>query len=408
MTETGHLLAQRVVTPPRPDAATRAGFEAGFEADPVLLEIFNNLFMSIAEQMGFRLEATAQSVNIRERLDFSCALFDPDGNLVANAPHIPVHLGSMGTTVKEVIRRRLSGMKPGDVYAVNDPYHGGTHLPDITVITPVFNTGGEDVLFFVASRGHHAEIGGITPGSMPADSREIHEEGVLFDNWLLAENGRFREAETRRLLTEAPFGSRNPDTNLADLRAQIAANQKGVDEVGKMIDHFGRDVVAAYMRHVQDNAEEAVRRVIDRLDNGAYRYRMDSGATIAVRINAPAPPAATIARNLGSAGHQLQRTDLGGECGGALRVPDPGRRRHPAQRRLPAPVAYRRPRRLDARTNPSRRGGRWQRRNLAGDHRRAVRRVGCAGRGIRDDEQRHVRQRAAPVLRNRRIGLRGR
>lgn len=158
MTETGHLLAQRVVTPPRPDAATRAGFEAGFEADPVLLEIFNNLFMSIAEQMGFRLEATAQSVNIRERLDFSCALFDPDGNLVANAPHIPVHLGSMGTTVKEVIRRRLSGMKPGDVYAVNDPYHGGTHLPDITVITPVFNTGGEDVLFFVASRGHHAEI----------------------------------------------------------------------------------------------------------------------------------------------------------------------------------------------------------------------------------------------------------
>ncbi len=240
--------------------------------------------MSIAEQMGFRLEATAQSVNIRERLDFSCALFDPDGNLVANAPHIPVHLGSMGTTVKEVIRRRLSGMKPGDVYAVNDPYHGGTHLPDITVITPVFNTGGEDVLFFVASRGHHAEIGGITPGSMPADSREIHEEGVLFDNWLLAENGRFREAETRRLLTEAPFGSRNPDTNLADLRAQIAANQKGVDEVGKMIDHFGRDVVAAYMRHVQDNAEEAVRRVIDRLDNGAYRYRMDSGATIAVRI----------------------------------------------------------------------------------------------------------------------------
>lgn len=284
MTETGHLLAQRVVTPPRPDAATRAGFEAGFEADPVLLEIFNNLFMSIAEQMGFRLEATAQSVNIRERLDFSCALFDPDGNLVANAPHIPVHLGSMGTTVKEVIRRRLSGMKPGDVYAVNDPYHGGTHLPDITVITPVFNTGGEDVLFFVASRGHHAEIGGITPGSMPADSREIHEEGVLFDNWLLAENGRFREAETRRLLTEAPFGSRNPDTNLADLRAQIAANQKGVDEVGKMIDHFGRDVVAAYMRHVQDNAEEAVRRVIDRLDNGAYRYRMDSGATIAVRI----------------------------------------------------------------------------------------------------------------------------
>jgi len=292
MTAAGHLLAERMVAPAQPDAGT--------EVDPVLLEIFNNLFMSIAEQMGFRLEATAQSVNIRERLDFSCALFDPNGNLVANAPHIPVHLGSMGSTVKEVIRRRVGDMKPGDVYAVNDPYHGGTHLPDITVVTPVFDTSGElgalphkseisppacgEVLFFVASRGHHAEIGGITPGSMPADSREIHQEGVLFDNWLLAENGQFREAATLRLLTEAPYPSRNPDTNLADLRAQIAANQKGVDEVGKMVDHFSLDVVQAYMRHVQDNAEEAVRRVIDRLADGEYRYRMDSGATIAVSI----------------------------------------------------------------------------------------------------------------------------
>ena len=276
VTASGHLLAERVVAPAEPDAGT--------EADPVLLEIFNNLFMSIAEQMGFRLEATAQSVNIRERLDFSCALFDPDGDLVANAPHIPVHLGSMGTTVKEVIRRRAGEMKPGDVYAVNDPYHGGTHLPDITVVTPVFDAAGGGILFFVASRGHHAEIGGITPGSMPADSSEIHEEGVLFDDWLLAENGQFREAATRRLLTEARYPSRNPDTNLADLRAQIAANQKGVDEVGKMIDHFGIDVVQAYMRHVQDNAEEAVRLAIDRLDDGDYRYRMDSGASIVVRI----------------------------------------------------------------------------------------------------------------------------
>jgi 5-oxoprolinase (ATP-hydrolysing) len=276
ITRSGHLLAERLVALSQPNAGT--------EADPVLLEIFNNLFMAIAEQMGARLEATAQSVNIRERLDFSCALFDPDGNLVANAPHIPVHLGSMGTSVKEVIRRRAGVMKPGDVYAVNDPYHGGTHLPDITVVTPVFDSIGERVLFFVASRGHHAEIGGITPGSMPADSREIHEEGVLFDNWLLADNGQFREAETRRLLTDAPFGSRNPDTNLADLRAQIAANQKGVDEVRQMIDQFGLDVVEAYMRHVQDNAEEAVRRVIDKLDDGEHRYRMDSGATIAVRI----------------------------------------------------------------------------------------------------------------------------
>ncbi|MBX7430627.1 hydantoinase B/oxoprolinase family protein [Mycobacterium sp. Y57] len=276
LTRSGHLLTERVVAPAQPDAGT--------EADPVLLEIFNNLFMSIAEQMGFRLEATAQSVNIRERLDFSCALFDPRGDLVANAPHIPVHLGSMGTTVKEVIRRRGDAMRPGDVYAVNDPYHGGTHLPDITVVTPVFDDAGENILFFVASRGHHAEIGGIAPGSMPANSRRIDQEGVLFDNWLLTENGRFRETETRRLLTESPFPSRNPDTNLADLRAQIAANQKGVDEVGKMIDHFGLDVVQAYMRHVQDNAEESVRRVIDRLDDGEYRYTMDSGATIAVRI----------------------------------------------------------------------------------------------------------------------------
>jgi 5-oxoprolinase (ATP-hydrolysing) len=275
-TRLGHLLVERVVAP--------AQSEAGTDVDPVLLEIFNNLFMSIAEQMGFRLEATAQSVNIRERLDFSCALFDPNGNLVANAPHIPVHLGSMGSTVKEVIRQRGAGMKRGDVYAVNDPYHGGTHLPDITVITPVFDAAGHALLFFVASRGHHAEIGGITPGSMPAGSHQIQEEGVLFDNWLLVEDGRFRETETRRLLTEAPFPSRNPDTNLADLRAQIAANQKGVDEVRKMIDHFGLDVVQAYMCHVQDNAEEAVRRVIERLEDGEYHYPMDSGATIAVRI----------------------------------------------------------------------------------------------------------------------------
>jgi len=276
LTTHGHLLVDRV--------AAQAGVDATTEADPVLLEIFNNLFMSIAEQMGTRLEATSQSVNIRERLDFSCALFDPDGNLVANAPHIPVHLGSMGTSVKEVIRRRAGQICRGDVYAVNDPYHGGTHLPDVTVITPVFDQAGENILFYVASRGHHAEIGGITPGSMPARSRNVHEEGVLFDNWLLAADGRFREAETRELLTGARHPSRNPDTNLADLRAQVAANAKGVEEVGKMIDHFGLDVVEAYMRHVQDNAEEAVRRVIDTLADGDYRYEMDSGAVIAVGI----------------------------------------------------------------------------------------------------------------------------
>ena len=265
--------------------------ELDTKVDPVLLEVFNNLFMSIAEQMGARLESTAQSVNIKERLDFSCALFDPLGNLVANAPHIPVHLGSMGTSVKEVIRRRGTSMRPGDTYAVNDPYHGGTHLPDVTVITPVFDTDDAtatrsepEILFYVASRGHHAEIGGIAPGSMPAHSRTIDEEGVLFDNWLLAQDGRFREEETRRLLTEAPHPSRNVRTNLADLRAQIAANRKGVDEVRRMIEEFGLDVVQAYMRHVQDNAEEAVRRVIDALDDGEYAYETDSGAVIRVRV----------------------------------------------------------------------------------------------------------------------------
>ncbi|MEV4450531.1 hydantoinase B/oxoprolinase family protein [Streptomyces mirabilis] len=276
-TDDGHLVMERV-------AVTQSS-DLGTEADPVLLEVFNNLFMSIAEQMGARLESTAQSVNIKERLDFSCALFDPDGSLVANAPHIPVHLGSMGTSVQEVIRRRGDSMRPGDTYAVNDPYHGGTHLPDVTVITPVFDTEGEHILFYVASRGHHAEIGGIAPGSMPANSRTIEEEGILFDNWLLAENGRFREAETLRLLTEAPYPSRNPKTNLADLRAQIAANQKGVDEVARMIENFGLDVVQAYMRHVQDNAEEAVRRVIDALDDGEFAYETDSGAVIRVRVS---------------------------------------------------------------------------------------------------------------------------
>ncbi|MET8130844.1 hydantoinase B/oxoprolinase family protein [Streptomyces sp. NPDC005251] len=277
-THDGHLVMER--------AAITESSELDTEADPVLLEVFNNLFMSIAEQMGARLESTAQSVNIKERLDFSCALFDPDGNLVANAPHIPVHLGSMGTSVQEVVRRRGDTMRPGDTYAVNDPYHGGTHLPDVTVITPVFDTEGERILFYVASRGHHAEIGGIAPGSMPANSRTIDEEGVLFDNWLLAENGRFREAETLALLTEPPHPSRNPKTNLADLRAQIAANRKGVEEVGRMIEDFGLDVVQAYMKHVQDNAEEAVRRVIDTLEDGEFAYETDSGAVIRVRVSA--------------------------------------------------------------------------------------------------------------------------
>ncbi|MEU8925351.1 hydantoinase B/oxoprolinase family protein [Kitasatospora sp. NPDC048545] len=276
VTVAGHLLVDHV--------GARTEGAVTTTADPVLLEVFNNLFMAIAQQMGARLESTAQSVNIKERLDFSCALFDPDGNLVANAPHIPVHLGSMGTTVKEVIRRRGPQLRPGDTYAVNDPYHGGTHLPDITVVTPVFDPDGHELLFFVASRGHHAEIGGTAPGSMPADSHEIHQEGVLFDNWPLVVDGRLREEETVRLLTEARYPSRDPSTNLADLRAQIAANRKGVHEVDAMIDHFGLAVVQAYMRHVQDNAEQAVRRAIADLTDGSYRYETDSGAVIAVSV----------------------------------------------------------------------------------------------------------------------------
>ncbi len=276
VTDTGHLLVERV--------EPRSHIDVGTEADPVLLEIFNNLFMSIAEQMGTRLESTAQSVNIKERLDFSCALFDPDGNLIANAPHIPVHLGSMGPSVKEVLQRRAGDMKRGDVYAVNDPFHGGTHLPDVTVITPVFDTDSDDILFYVASRGHHAEIGGLTPGSMPAHSTNVHEEGVLFDNWLLVSAGTFREAETVELLTCAKYPSRNPKTNIADLRAQVSANHKGVDEVGKMIEQFGLRVVHAYMKHVQTNAEESVRRVIETLQDGTFRYEMDSGAIISVSV----------------------------------------------------------------------------------------------------------------------------
>ncbi|GGT02615.1 5-oxoprolinase [Streptomyces tanashiensis] len=276
-TDGGHLLLRRVV--PRP-----ARVAAGTDVDPVLLEVFNNLFMSIAEQMGVRLENTAQSVNIKERLDFSCALFDAEGNLIANAPHIPVHLGSMGESIKEVLRRRGDDLRPGDAYAINDPYHGGTHLPDVTVVTPVFDDAGDELRFLVASRGHHAEIGGITPGSMPAFSRTVDEEGVLFDNWPLVRDGRLRETETRALLAGARHPSRDPDTNLADLRAQIAANEKGIEELRRTVEEFGLDVVRAYMRHVRANAEESVRRIVARLDDGAYRYETDGGAVIRVAV----------------------------------------------------------------------------------------------------------------------------
>ncbi len=269
--------------PPGEDGRARAA-----DADPVMLEIFNNLFMSVAEQMGSRLQATAHSVNIKERLDFSCAIFDSGGNLIANAPHIPVHLGSMGESIKIVVKRNAGRILRGDVYALNDPYHGGTHLPDITVVTPVFGQAGtgleNEVLFYVASRGHHAEIGGITPGSMPAFSTRVEEEGVLIDNWLLVRGGRLREPETLDLLRTAPHPSRSPDTNIADLRAKIAANEKGVRELHRMIEQHGLDVVQAYMGHVRRNAEEAVRRVIPALHGGSYAYELDNGAVIKVAV----------------------------------------------------------------------------------------------------------------------------
>ncbi len=272
-------------------------FAAGTQVDPVLLEVFNNLFMNIAEQMGLQLQNTAYSVNIKERLDFSCALFDAEGRLIANAPHMPVHLGSMGESIRTVIRENRGRMQRGDVYVLNDPYHGGTHLPDVTVITPVYVGDAAEPTFYVGSRGHHADIGGTTPGSMPPFSTRIEEEGVQIDNFLLVQGdgqggGTLREADLLALLGSGEYPSRNPQQNLADLKAQIAANEKGVQELHRMVEQFGLDVVQAYMRHVQDNAEEAVRRAIDRLakrlKDGSFTLPLDNGAQIrvAVRIDA--------------------------------------------------------------------------------------------------------------------------
>ena len=276
VTALNHLILRRVEPLQRASAI-------GTRVDPVLLEVFNNLFMSIAEQMGVTLANTATSVNIKERLDFSCALFDAQGNLIANAPHMPVHLGSMGESVQEIMRRRGDTMRPGDVYVLNAPYAGGTHLPDITVVMPVF-LDGQAPSFYVAARGHHADIGGITPGSMPSDSAHIDEEGVLLDNVQLVAKGVFLEAELRALLSGGKYPARNVEQNLADLRAQVAACQKGAAELAAMVEHFGLPVVHAYMQHVQDNAEEAVRRVIDALTDGDFEYAMDNGACLRVSI----------------------------------------------------------------------------------------------------------------------------
>ncbi len=278
MTERGDLVIERVV------AAERAA-AIGTDVDPVMLEVFNNLYMSIAEQMGVTLQNTAYSVNIKERLDFSCAIFAPDGNLVANAPHMPVHLGSMSESIRTVIRENASRMAPGDVYMLNAPYNGGTHLPDVTVITPVFDDAGADILFYVGSRGHHADIGGISPGSMPPDSRTIDDEGVLIDNFQAVDAGTFREDAIRELFGSGAYPARNPDQNIADLKAQIAANEKGVAELRRMVAQFGLETVHAYMDHVQDNAEESVRRVLDVLTSVAFRYPLDNGAEIRVAIS---------------------------------------------------------------------------------------------------------------------------
>ena len=288
LTAAGPIELQRV----RPRDSQHA---IGTDADPVMLEVFNNLFMNIAEQMGLRLQNTAYSVNIKERLDFSCALFDAAGQLIANAPHMPVHLGSMSESIKTVIERNPA-MQPGDVYVLNDPYHGGTHLPDVTVVTPVYlQTPDTKPSFYVASRGHHADIGGSTPGSMPPFSTTIDEEGVLFDNFLLVRDGRLREAELNAQLGSGRWPARNPAQTIADLRAQIAANEKGVPELQAMVAQFGRATVAAYMRHVQDNAEESVRRVITALKDGQFTLPLDNGARIAVKVTVDAPNrAATI------------------------------------------------------------------------------------------------------------------
>lgn len=258
--------------------------EKAIKADPVKLEIFKNLFQFIAEQMGITLQNTAASVNIKERLDFSCAIFDQYGQLVANAPHIPVHLGSMSESVESLITAKGETLKPGDVYMLNNPYNGGTHLPDVTVITPVFNESGEQILFYVASRGHQADIGGITPGSMPPNSKNIQEEGILIDNFQLVKQGNFLEAELLNLLTSSHYSARNPATNIADLQAQIAANEKGVQELQKMVTQYGLNTVQTYMQYVQDNAEESVRRAIDVLKDGEFTYPMDNSGVIKVSI----------------------------------------------------------------------------------------------------------------------------
>ena len=277
ITAKNHLLLERTVKLKRQSAV-------GTRADPIMLEVFNNLFMSIAEQMGVSLQNTAYSVNIKERLDFSCAIFAADASLVANAPHMPVHLGSMDRAVETIIRENKGNIRPGDVYLINAPYNGGTHIPDLTVCTPVFDKAKRKILFWVASRGHHADIGGIAPGSMSPVATSIEEEGIYIDNFKLVDRGKFREQALYDLLTKSQYPARNPLQNVNDLKAQIAANEKGVQELHKMVALFGLTVVHAYMGHVQDNADESVRRVIEALHDSEFSYEADQGNVIKVKI----------------------------------------------------------------------------------------------------------------------------
>lgn len=277
-TDQGNLILERT-------GAKAEGPVAAREVDPVMLEVFHSRYMSIAEQMGVTLQNTASSVNIKERCDFSCAVFDTHGNLVANAPHLPVHLGSMSESVRQVVQAQGARMKPGDVYVLNSPYLGGTHLPDITVITPVFDPPGQDVLFYVGNRGHHADVGGISPGSMPPNSHSIVEEGVIIPISRLVEAGHFQEQAMRAILTSGPYPVRNPDQNIADLQAQVAANARGVAELQQLVEEFQLATVQDYMGHVQANAEESVRQVICSLNSGQFSYKLDNGAVVQVTVS---------------------------------------------------------------------------------------------------------------------------
>ena len=402
LTAKNHLVLRRV------QKLTRAR-AIGTHADPVMLEVFNNLFMSIAEQMGVALQNTAYSVNIKERLDFSCAVFDGNGSLVANAPHMPVHLGSMDRAVETIIRENKGKVRPGDVYAINAPYNGGTHLPDITVCTPVFD--GKKILFWVASRGHHADVGGISPGSMSPNATTIEQEGIYIDNFKLVDRGRFREKELYALLTGGKYPARNPLQNVNDIKAQIAANEMGVRELRKMVRHFTLPVVRAYMRHVQDNAAESVRRVIDRLHDSAFRHRnrsgqYDQGAHHGRQEEARGD--GRFHRHQPAAAVELQRAGAGDARRGALRVPRHGRRRHSDECRLPAPDPHRHSEKIDAVAGISRRRGRRQCRDLAGSDQLPVRRARRHGGGARHHEQSQFRQCALSILRDDLLRLAGR